>query len=111
MVFFLLFIQFVIEHSVNSGEPDQTPQNTPRSAASDLGLHCFSNKKEARLIGVYEYSIADCVPAMYLIFPALNVSLNSDGLQTKSNVINPFMPCIPYIINSQIVETQNMAIH
>ena len=34
----------------NSGNPDQTP----RSAASDLGLHCLhmSRKKDARLIRV-----------------------------------------------------------
>ena len=34
----------------NSGDPDQTP----RSAASDLGLHCLSmsHKKDARLIWV-----------------------------------------------------------
>ena len=47
---FLIFIQILIEHSVNSGDPDQTA----RSAASDLGLHCFplSHKKDARLIWV-----------------------------------------------------------
>ena len=37
---------------LNSGDPDQTPQNV----VSDLGLHCLhiSHKKEARLIGVKE---------------------------------------------------------
>ena len=47
MVFFII-IQILIERSVRkSGDPDQTP----RSAAFDLGLHCLpmSNKKEARL--------------------------------------------------------------
>ena len=36
----------------NSGDPDQMP----RSAASDLGLHCLpmSHKKDARLIWVNE---------------------------------------------------------
>ena len=36
--------------SANSGDPDQTP----RSVASDLGLHCLpvSHIKDARLIGV-----------------------------------------------------------
>ena len=36
--------------SANSGDPDQMP----RSAASDLGLHCLlvSHKKEARLVWV-----------------------------------------------------------
>ena len=45
MVFFI-FIQIVIE----SGDPDQTP----RSAASDLGLHYLpmSHKKDARIVWV-----------------------------------------------------------
>ena len=41
-----------IEHSVSKhgGDPDQTP----RSVASDLGLHCLpmSQKKDARIIWV-----------------------------------------------------------
>ena len=43
---FFDFIQTIIEFSVaNSGDPDQTP----RSVASDLGLHCLplSHKKDA----------------------------------------------------------------
>ena len=46
MVFFIS-IQILIEHSArNSGDPDQTP----RCAASDLGLHYLplSHKKVAR---------------------------------------------------------------
>ena len=46
---FLIFIQFVIEYSVSIiGDSDQTA----RSAASVLGLHCLymSHKKDARLI-------------------------------------------------------------
>ena len=41
----------------NSGEPDQTPH----TAASDLGLHCLpmSFKKDARLIRVKMKSRAD----------------------------------------------------
>ena len=45
------FIQILIENSLaNSGDPDQTP----RSVASDLGLHRLpmSHKKDARLIWV-----------------------------------------------------------
>ena len=44
-----IFIQILREHSVNRGDPDQTP----RSVESDLVLHCLpmSNKKEARLYG------------------------------------------------------------
>ena len=54
MVIFLIFTPILKECSVseNSVEPDQTPL----SAASDLGLHCFSamshRKKDARLIWV-----------------------------------------------------------
>ena len=36
MVFYI-FAQISIEHSVNKGDPDQTL----RSVASDLGLHCL----------------------------------------------------------------------
>ena len=45
MVFFIL-IKMLIEHS--GGDPDQTP----RSVASGLGLHCLPmpNKKDARLL-------------------------------------------------------------
>ena len=54
MVFFI-FNQILIELSVaNSGEPDQTP----RSAASDLVLRCLpmSYKKDAGLIWVNQTS-------------------------------------------------------
>ena len=50
MIFFI-FILILIYHSVpNSGEPDQTP----RLAASDLGLRCLHmpHKNDARLIWV-----------------------------------------------------------
>ena len=49
MVFFIC-IQILIEHSANSGDPDQTP----RSAASELGLHflSMSHKNNASLIWV-----------------------------------------------------------
>ena len=54
VIFFFLY-QILIEHSVqaNSGDPDQTP----RSAASDLGLCCLpvSRKKDARLIWVNDF--------------------------------------------------------
>ena len=49
MGFFFIFIQILIEiMQANSGDPDQTP----RSLASDLGLHFLpmSHKKDARLI-------------------------------------------------------------
>ena len=48
---FFIFIQILIEnHARNSGDPDQTP----RSVASDLGLHYLplSHKKGARHIWV-----------------------------------------------------------
>ena len=43
-----LYFAFVSKFQLNSGDPDQTPL----SAASDLGLHCLpmSHKKDARLI-------------------------------------------------------------
>ena len=47
-----IFIQILIEQSVSKqGDPDQTP----RSVASDLGLHCLSvpHKKDARLIKLW----------------------------------------------------------
>ena len=49
MVFFI-FIQNLIENSVlaNSGDPDQTPC----SAASDLGLQCLSMSHK-RMLDVY----------------------------------------------------------
>ena len=49
MVFFI-FIQILIERSVNNGDPD----HTPHSVASDLGLHCLtmSHEKDARFIWV-----------------------------------------------------------
>ena len=48
--YFSFFIQILIEHSANSGDPDQMPH----SAASGLGLHYLStsHKKDARLIWV-----------------------------------------------------------
>ena len=47
--YFIIFIQILIENNArNSGDPDQTP----RSVASDLGLHYLpmSHKKDARHI-------------------------------------------------------------
>ena len=54
MVFFI-FIQILIEHSANSGDPDQTPHH----AASGLGLHCLhmSHKKDARLMWVKDLGL------------------------------------------------------
>ena len=52
---FFVFVQILIKNSVytDSGEPDQTP----RFAASDLGLYCLSisYKKDIMLIWVKEY--------------------------------------------------------
>ena len=47
MVFFI-FIQILIDHEANSGDPDQMPCYV----AYDLGLHCLpmSNKNDTRLI-------------------------------------------------------------
>ena len=44
----LVFVSVLISLVANSGDPDQMP----RSAASDLGLHCLamSHKKNATLI-------------------------------------------------------------
>ena len=43
----------------NSRDPDQTP----RSAVSDLGLHCFSmyHKKDTRLKWVYVFQQTSCL--------------------------------------------------
>ena len=53
-----VFIQILIEYSVKkSGDPDQTP----RSAASGLVLHCLpmSHKKDARLIWVKYQKVSE----------------------------------------------------
>ena len=46
---FFIFDQILIEHSVvNNGDPDQTP----RSAVSDLDLHCLPmSHKNGRQVG------------------------------------------------------------
>ena len=51
-MYFSIFILFVIEIPVRKSSIDPDP--TPRSAASDLGLHCLpmTQKRDARLIWV-----------------------------------------------------------
>ena len=58
-MYFFIFILFRIDILLaNSEDPDQTP----RSAVSDLGLHCLplSQKWNARLIWVNEFSCKIC---------------------------------------------------
>ena len=71
---FYFYINF--NRTANSGRPDQTP----RSAASDLGLHCLlmSNKKDARLI-------KDYLTFMLLIFENCYIIVHS-RLQEKRRV-------------------------
>ena len=53
MLFFIFFPNFDRIFCKKTGDPDQTP----RTVASDLGLHCspMSHKKDARLIWVKLY--------------------------------------------------------
>ena len=90
MVFFLYnFIQILIEHSVYaiSAEPDQTP----RSAASDLVLHCLtiSHKIHTRLIWVNSYFISTGVNARHRWGPSTilgAVGRNGTGRRTEQTV-------------------------
>ena len=65
MVFFI-FIQILTQHSVNSGVPDQTPQN----GVSDLGLHCLpmSHNKDVRHSDTYLFIVYSCQCCNVVLF-------------------------------------------
>ena len=75
----------------NSGDPDQTP----RSVASDLGLHCsyMSHKKDVRLIWVkmvhnqYNFSTRCYAPFMKYVDTAPNAFTTSLKL-SFSNIMS-----------------------